>query len=57
MTFHLSGGGSLTHLVQSPVGAQSQQIVVLSLQNLTCLKEGTKKIKHNTFRCAETSYF
>lgn len=35
-----------THLVQSPVGAQRQQIIVLSLQNLTCLRT----LKTNEFQ-------
>lgn len=30
------------HLIQSPVGAQRQQIIVLSLQNLTCLRTKNK---------------
>ena len=39
-------GDSRAHLIQSPVGAQRQQIIVLSLQDLTCLRgEGGKKKK------------
>lgn len=34
---------SSAHLIQSPVGAQRQQIIVLSLQNLTCLGKGGDK--------------
>lgn len=32
-----------SHLIQSPVSAQGQQIIVLSLQNLTCLRNGKWK--------------
>ena len=53
-------GDSRAHLIQSPVGAQRQQIIVLSLQDLTCLRgEGGKKkkkknvkMKHNTTHSA-----
>ena len=39
-----AGGHSCqAHLIQSPVGAQRQQIIVLSLQNLTCLMAKKKR--------------
>ena len=50
-----AGGHSCqAHLIQSPVGAQRQQIIVLSLQNLTCLM-AKKKTKHSDSH--KDSYF